>query len=622
MVVNFFDNITDQEITAVERILLPHNCSFNDEARDIIRCWKSAEIVACPGSGKTTVLLAKLKLLADRMPLKNGAGICVLSHTNVAVNEIKSRMAEEASKLLCYPNFVGTLQSFIDKYITLPYLRTATSVPIQFVDNTTYASRLKNLIWGNAKYSKLQWFIKCQCAQSNGRFKNESEFLQNVYQKEDGLYNGKKLAGNTSPSFSQYSDAIQQLLIEQGVLKFSDTYKYANIAIDSLDADYIDLFNRRFSYVFIDEYQDCDQMQRIVISRLFDSSKCVVIKIGDIDQSIFNGKQESQLWQPENVKYPLSYSNRYGQEIANVLVHLRTDKERIISSSGSTGIKPTLIIFDKGSIENVINAFISALNKNGLVNKQGIYKVIGKVKKEELQGLKISDYWNAFDSKSEKNNDNYWFYINNICEELKNKNLYRVEPIIRKLLCRILQLANIKNDNGKWYTVSSIKKRIDEKYYNNYREGILKLSALENFDRNIVDIQVKEIFNSLIRYNENGESVFDHLQSYFMTSSAPQEYTNSDNNILFDPYGRKIVFDTVHGVKGETHDATLYLETEENNGSDLKRVLPFLEDKKPVNNQTVHYINGHDTTAEFLLAYFYYFYENYKSITAPLRNSR
>lgn len=39
-------------------------------------------------------------------------------------------------------------------------------------------------------------------------------------------------------------------------------------------------------------------------------------------------------------------------------------------------------------------------------------------------------------------------------------------------------------------------------------------------------------------------------------------------------------------------------------------------------NLHVHYINGHDTTAEFLLAYFYYFYENYKSITAPLRNSR
>ena len=42
------------------------------------------------------MLLAKLKLLADRMPLENGAGVCVLSHTNVAVDEIRNRLSEYA----------------------------------------------------------------------------------------------------------------------------------------------------------------------------------------------------------------------------------------------------------------------------------------------------------------------------------------------------------------------------------------------------------------------------------------------------------------------------------------------------------------------------------------------
>ena len=82
--------ISDQDIQAVEELLLPHSAHFPDDAREVIRCWHSTDIAACPGSGKTTVLLAKLKLLADRMPLENGAGICVLSHTNVAVNEIRS----------------------------------------------------------------------------------------------------------------------------------------------------------------------------------------------------------------------------------------------------------------------------------------------------------------------------------------------------------------------------------------------------------------------------------------------------------------------------------------------------------------------------------------------------
>ena len=39
-------------------------------------------------------------------------------------------------------------------------------------------------------------------------------------------------------------------------------------------------------------------------------------------------------------------------------------------------------------------------------------------------------------------------------------------------------------------------------------------------------------------------------------------------------------FDTVFGVKGETHDATLYLETESRRGTDLKRIMSLLEGEK------------------------------------------
>ena len=115
--------ITDSEIQDLERLLLPKDCHFADDALQVIRYWNSVDVSACPGSGKTTLLLAKLKLLADRMPLNSGAGVCVLSHTNVAVNEIKEKLAEYADKLMSYPNFVGTIQSFIDRFVTMPYIR-------------------------------------------------------------------------------------------------------------------------------------------------------------------------------------------------------------------------------------------------------------------------------------------------------------------------------------------------------------------------------------------------------------------------------------------------------------------------------------------------------------------
>ena len=80
--------ITD--FTPIEKLLLPNGCCFANDARNVINSWNSNDILACPGSGKTTVLIAKLKLIADKSPLKDGRGVCVLSHTNVAVSDLKA----------------------------------------------------------------------------------------------------------------------------------------------------------------------------------------------------------------------------------------------------------------------------------------------------------------------------------------------------------------------------------------------------------------------------------------------------------------------------------------------------------------------------------------------------
>ena len=64
--------ITDEEIETIEKLLLQPGKHFADDAKEVIRFWDSTDVAACPGSGKTTVLLAKLKLIADRMPLENG----------------------------------------------------------------------------------------------------------------------------------------------------------------------------------------------------------------------------------------------------------------------------------------------------------------------------------------------------------------------------------------------------------------------------------------------------------------------------------------------------------------------------------------------------------------------
>ena len=82
--------IDDQLIDSIEHVFLPQGASFDDERRDFIKNISSCDLLAVPGSGKTTALLAKLACIV--MANADNAGILVLSHTNTAVDEIKDKL--------------------------------------------------------------------------------------------------------------------------------------------------------------------------------------------------------------------------------------------------------------------------------------------------------------------------------------------------------------------------------------------------------------------------------------------------------------------------------------------------------------------------------------------------
>ncbi len=577
--------ITDQEIEATEKLLLPDGAHFADDARTVIRCWHSTDVAACPGSGKTTVLLAKLKLLGDRMPLENGAGICVLSHTNVAVDEIKTRLSSYADKLLGYPNYIGTIQSFVDRFVTMPYLRDQCKTGLQFVNSEEYSRYLYNWIWHDrskySPYNSLRFFIRKNYQINKFPYTNEEDLFQNIKIGKDGIYlDTRKLAGFESASGKQFLQAKWDLLLDEGILFFNDTYTYANNAIKALSEDYTNLFSRRFKYVFIDEYQDCDEIQRNALRTLFNSNKCIVINIGDADQAIYNSMNKTITdWIPSKGFLSIASSCRYGQEIADVLGKLKRDKEHISTLTGKTNLKPILLVFDVEKIDRVIDGFVSALEARGLHDPNGIYKAIGAIKKEDSAGLKVGSYWSKFDgARKRKVDDSYWALIDVICEELSTGKLYKAERAIRKLICRLFHYAEIRHPKtGKDYTVTTIKRNLDDDYYEIYRDQVFALTRLNDFERDAVDLYLRNLINQLLELMNFGkEDIFRSLPKHFAEAPVTEGHQASDSNIYIDPIrGRRIEFNTIHGVKGETHDATLYLETDRQGASDLKRILPY-----------------------------------------------
>lgn len=90
------------------------------EQERIISHAGSAFIAACPGSGKTRVLVERTRyLLTDR---STGKGLAFLSFTNAAVSELENRLRQDGLLLSPpFPNFIGTFDSFLWQFLVAPF---------------------------------------------------------------------------------------------------------------------------------------------------------------------------------------------------------------------------------------------------------------------------------------------------------------------------------------------------------------------------------------------------------------------------------------------------------------------------------------------------------------------
>ena len=341
---------TDEEIKIAHDILLKDNKPFDDARVNIIKEDRSCYVQACPGSGKTTSLLAKLIILANRLPMADGKGVCVLTHTNVAIDEIKAKVGSKANVLFNYPNFFGTIQTFLHKYVAAAALHYFYGSQIQYVDNDIakavllkkysklpFNNKLKGCIYGmviNKGYpisddeinawGGVDVLIAAKVIKKKGKRVEKYEFqlkdydLQNIdntirtqirakrdsikdWQEKEIIINAKvdwrdikvvinqKRINSTSESAAEFIK-IKEEMFKEGILSFEDAYDLAFRYIREKNLNFSSFSHKRFRYLFIDEVQDCDHLQEELIKKLFDDEKVIVQRFGDYCQAIYDGE--------------------------------------------------------------------------------------------------------------------------------------------------------------------------------------------------------------------------------------------------------------------------------------------------------------------------------------------
>ena len=138
--------IKDKHIREAEQIFIGGSTFDEKERIPFIKNLETCDLLAVPGSGKTTALMAKLYCLSKQLPFEDGSGILVLAHTNATVDEIENELKKHCPNLFEYPNFIGTVQTFINTFLTIPYYQNKNRRIINKIDTTIYNNQLKNTV--------------------------------------------------------------------------------------------------------------------------------------------------------------------------------------------------------------------------------------------------------------------------------------------------------------------------------------------------------------------------------------------------------------------------------------------------------------------------------------------
>jgi hypothetical protein len=570
--------ITDKDIEYAESILLDEGQTFNDDCGERIEFIKNLETIdlhAVPGSGKTTALMAKLLILERKLPFEDGSGILVISHTNTAVDEIKNKIEDYCPKLFSYPNFVGTIQSFVNKFLARPYYNQCMKSKIISIDNDLYNELvdnyykyyLKNNSWLNRRTNVLNFLKKIRINENN-------KLITGI----NGEIDNFPLSDTSSTTYKALFN-MKKNLLKRGVLCFDDAYYLANRYM--LEYPKVKkLLQKRFSYVFVDEMQDMALHQYKILEEIFYStgkSESKYQRIGDRNQAIYNGGTSfnlNKIWQVRENELEITTSHRFSKKIADVLKNFAFDNVDIKSiNDNQVKIKPYLLVYnDKNCQCKVIQKFIKIIKRfqekgKILVDLQYPLKAVSWVTTEK-EGNKISlpDYCPEFNKEKNKNKMNYTSFESYLFNS--NDNYKETYNNLLNAILKVLRLEEIKNeDNNRFYTKRSLFWYLKNHEKQEYEK--LKLNSYK-WSRKIINNNVPEVISEVKEYIKGFLLIFDK------EINKSSDFINKKNNInkeeqteleskfncdLCKLNNKKVELNSVHSVKGETHAATLYLES-------------------------------------------------------------
>jgi DNA helicase-2/ATP-dependent DNA helicase PcrA len=313
---------------------------------------------ACPGSGKTRVILAKLLSLADQV-LETPRFIGCITYTNAAVDEIEFRLRTHASSASVEKCEIATIHSFCLQFILRPYGWLIPEIPPRFKVLTREAREFEEIVRA--------------VEDAIGR-----AITARTYDEYDSLsidVNGNPTGAGftsgivTAESAGLYWDAVRN----RGYLDFAMILHYSLLILTQ--HQFVGRgIAAHFQWLLIDEFQDTTDIQLEIFRQLHEHLDTAFFMVGDRNQSImsFAGARPDLADEfAEGIQaecgLALTGNFRSAPQIVSVADHLIHTEPPMHSAGDATKLVGVVEYVHTGSaVEAITDYFVPMLGEKGI----------------------------------------------------------------------------------------------------------------------------------------------------------------------------------------------------------------------------------------------------------------
>lgn len=245
---------------------------LTDEQREAVRCTDDLMLTACPGSGKTRVIISKLSRTIEEVRDTPRAVGCI-TYTNAAVHEIEARLRHHIQPGDDAYYDVCTIHSFCLNHIFRPFCHLIKGYKDGFKVLTPESTDFERLITKTCeRYNRF-----------NLTFRDFEEFTQLRMSVEgQPVGHGLERGALTVEMAQDYWKRIR----EAGFVDFANIIYYAYLLLKRRP-EILSYISAKFAWILVDEFQDTTGLQVEILSQIADAGRTRFLLVGDPCQSIF-----------------------------------------------------------------------------------------------------------------------------------------------------------------------------------------------------------------------------------------------------------------------------------------------------------------------------------------------